>query len=236
MPLRYRFLIAAILFLPFLIAVLFTQAVTVSLAKLGISGSTAVLVLLGSLLGGFINVPVWRRQIYVPNRFPRGLLWPWELAGPRAGWAWTDLPLPHRFFFYQPPVVREQIIAVNLGGAVIPLLVSCYLLPRAPLVPVFLATAGVALVCYHFARPLWPVGIVLPAFIPPVTAALLAILLAPDMAPPVAYIAGTVGTLVGADLLHLPDLRRADAQLLSIGGAGVHDGIFLAGLVAALLA
>jgi uncharacterized membrane protein len=59
--------------------------------------------------------------------------------------------------------------------------------------------------------------------------------LAPGAAPVVAYIAGTLGTLVGADLLHLPDLERFEAQLLSIGGAGVHDGIFFAGVVAALL-
>ena len=72
--------------------------------------------------------------------------------------------------------------------------------------------------------------------VPPLAAALLALLLAPGNAPPVAYVAGTLGTLIGADLLHLPDLRRFDTQLLSIGGAGVHDGIFFAGLVAALLA
>jgi uncharacterized membrane protein len=79
------------------------------------------------------------------------------------------------------------------------------------------------------------VGIVLPPFVSPLTAALLAEVIAPGAAPVVAYIAGTLGTLVGADLLHLPDLERFEAQLLSIGGAGVHDGIFFAGVVAALL-
>ncbi len=96
--------------------------------------------------------------------------------------------------------------------------------------------AGVAAVCYAVARPAWPFGIVVPTFVPPLAAAGLALLLAPDAAPVVAYVAGTLGTLIGADLLHLPDLRRYDAQLLSIGGAGVHDAIFFAGLIAALLA
>ncbi len=64
----------------------------------------------------------------------------------------------------------------------------------------------------------------------------IASLFAPGGAAPVAYLAGTLGTLIGADLLHLPEVRRFDAQLLSIGGAGVHDGIFFAGMLAALLA
>ena len=76
----------------------------------------------------------------------------------------------------------------------------------------------------------------IPLFVPAIAAAMLALLLAPGAAPPVAYVAGTLGTLIGADLLHLSELRRVDARLLSIGGAGVHDGIFFAGLVAAFLA
>jgi uncharacterized membrane protein len=131
--------------------------------------------------------------------------------------------------------VREQVIAINLGGALIPLAIDLLLLPRAPLEPLLGAVAGVAAASYALARPAWPVGIVLPPFVPPLTTALLAEVLAPSAAPVVAYIAGTLGTLVGADLLHLPDLERFEAQLLSIGGAGVHDGIFFAGVVAALL-
>ena len=52
----------------------------------------------------------------------------------------------------------------------------------------------------------------------------------------VAYISGAMGTLIGADLMHLKDLRRMGPGVLSIGGAGVYDGIFLAGLIAAFLA
>jgi uncharacterized membrane protein len=233
------FLLIGLLLLGLLWAFAFTQAVTFSFGKLGLSPEAALLILMGSLLGGGVNIPVSRRRVY--RRWPHGgepwdAYWPWQLGGPGAARWWGDVPLPLRLFFYRPPVVREQVIAVNLGGALIPLAVSLYVIPRAPLVPLLAATAGVAAVCYAVARPAWPYGIVIPTFVPPAAALALALVLAPDASAPVAYIAGTLGTLIGADLLHLGDLKRFDAQLLSIGGAGVHDGIFFAGLVAALLA
>jgi uncharacterized membrane protein len=51
-----------------------------------------------------------------------------------------------------------------------------------------------------------------------------------------AYIAGSLGTLIGADLLNLDKVRGLGAPVVSIGGAGTFDGIFLAGIVAVLLA
>jgi len=75
---------------------------------------------------------------------------------------------------------------------------------------------------------------VVPVFVPPVLSALLAIVLAPGFAAPCAYIAGTVGTLVGADLLNLHRMKGFGG-VVSIGGAGVFDGVFLVGIVAVLL-
>jgi uncharacterized membrane protein len=224
--LPYRWLLLfGILLVPLLWVLWLTQVVSYSFARLGLSPSATLLVLVGSLAGGWINIPIWRRRL---NR--------------EAGAGWhvfaqpvDALPNPSGWLFYQPPIVREQVIAINLGGALIPLAVDLFLLPRAPALPLLGAIAGVAAAAYALARPAWPVGIVLPAFVPPLAAALMALLLAPTAAPVVAYIAGTLGTLIGADLLHLPDLERFDAQLLSIGGAGVHDGIFFAGVIATLL-
>lgn len=65
-------------------------------------------------------------------------------------------------------------------------------------------------------------------------AAVVAMLIARDNAAPVAYIAGVWGTLVGADLLNLHRIRELGAHVLSIGGAGAFDGIFLVGIVAAI--
>lgn len=232
-------LVLGLVVLAFLWALWFTQAITVSFQKLGLSPQAGLLVLLLSLAGGYVNIPISRRQIRRPWPGPWEALWPWALDDPHelSGTHWWRWPgLREWLLFYQPPVVREQVIALNLGGAVVPLLVDLYVLPRAPLLPVVGATVGVAAVCYAVARPAWPLGIVVPTFVPPLAAALLALLLAPGQAAPVAYIAGTLGTLIGADLLHLPEVRHFDTQLLSIGGAGVHDGIFFAGVIAALLA
>ncbi len=233
-------LVLGLLALALLWALWFTQAIAVSFQKLGLSPQAGLLVLLLSLAGGCVNIPISRRQIRRPWPGPWRALWPWALDDPLGNplgerwWRWPGLW--ERLFFYEPPPVREQVIALNLGGAVVPLLVDLYVLPRAPLLPVLGATAGVTAVCYAVARPAWPLGIVVPTFVPPLAAALLALLVAPGQAAPVAYIAGTLGTLIGADLLHLPEVRHFDTQLLSIGGAGVHDGIFFTGVIAALLA
>ena len=166
-----------------------------------------------SLLGSVINIPIKREQIVTRRAFP--VLFP--------------------VFFYYPPVVQDRVLAINLGGAVVPMAVSLYLLPKAPLSKTVLATAVVSVICYMVARPVPGRGIMLPAMVPPLAAALSAVVLARGNAGVVAYIAGTMGTLIGADLMHLKHLRRTPG-VLSIGGAGVYDGIFLAGLIAAFLA
>ena len=64
----------------------------------------------------------------------------------------------------------------------------------------------------------------------------IAVLIDPKQAAPVAYVAGTLGVLIGADLLKLNVVRLMRVSVVSIGGAGTFDGVFLAGLLAALLA
>jgi uncharacterized membrane protein len=61
------------------------------------------------------------------------------------------------------------------------------------------------------------------------------ILIAYGNAPTVAYISGTVGTLIGADILNLKKIEKLGAPIASIGGAGTFDGIFLNGILAVLL-
>ena len=55
-------------------------------------------------------------------------------------------------------------------------------------------------------------------------------------APALAYIGGTLGTLIGADVLNLPYIQGLGAPVASIGGAGTFDSVFLTGILAALLA
>ena len=137
---------------------------------------------------------------------------------------------------FGPDGLYHFFYAQAVDGAVIPVLFSLYLLGRTPLFPALTAVIIVTMVAKALARPVPGVGISLPAFIPPLVAAAAAVLLTGKDAAPVAYIAGVWGTLIGADLLNLHRFRKMGAHVLSIGGAGVFDGVFLVGVVAALLA
>jgi uncharacterized membrane protein len=91
-------------------------------------------------------------------------------------------------------------------------------------------------VCYWLARPMENVGIGLPVLAPALAAAMAALILMPSYAAPLAFSAGVLGPLVGADLLHLKDVGKISTGLASIGGAGTFDGIVVSGIVATLLA
>jgi uncharacterized membrane protein len=142
-----------------------------------------------------------------------------------------------RFRPPNPERPNEMVLAVNVGGAVIPSVLSMYLLANA-IHPIrtLLAMAAVAYVVYRNARPVYGVGIAVPWLIPPIAAAMAAMVLNYNFAAPTAYVAGTLGTLIGADILHLDKLRYLRAPVVSIGGAGTFDGIFLSGIIAVLLA
>jgi len=131
----------------------------------------------------------------------------------------------------------HTIIAVNLGGAVIPILLSGYLLWRVGgFLPTLVATAAVSAVVHRFSRMVPGVGIAVPTFIPGVVAAILASILDRRRSASVAYVAGTIGCLVGADLMNLGALWRLHARIATIGGAGTFDSVFVSGIIAVLLA
>lgn len=214
------FVFAGILLLP----LFFANAVLAALNKLGLSAGMALLAGAGIFLGSLVNIPVQRIEreqeveVISPSMF--------GLTRPRTPW------------FQQEYIT----IALNLGGAIIPLMLVVHELLRViergnqALLLTSLAIGINILVCYLVARPIRGVGIALSPFIPAVLAALSAWLLLPDFAPPVAFIAGVLGPVVGADLLHLHEIKKSHVNVVSIGGAGTFDGIVLSGLVAVLLA
>ncbi len=134
---------------------------------------------------------------------------------------------------FEKPTLKVEGIAINLGGAIIPVLLSAYFLTEVPLYPTIIATVVIIIISKYFARVIPGRGVTLPFFIPPLLSALLALLLVPEFAAPVAFIAGVLGTLIGADLLNLRKARKMG--MVYIGGAGVFDGIFLVGIIAVLL-
>jgi len=187
--------------------------------RLGVSSGTAFLLLFASLFGSYVNIPVWE----FPERAVR--------AGQEAVYYGVH---------YVVPVVEQYpgtIIAVNVGGALIPTVLSLYLLAKNDLwIPGIITTAIVTLLVHMLAEPVQGVGIAVPIFVPPVVTALTALLIARRGAAAVAYAGGSLGTLIGADLLNIGAVRGLGTPIASIGGAGTFDGIFLTGIVAVLLA
>ena len=188
-------------------------------SALGLSPRVVMLVLFGSLIGSYINLPLMRlpHQRVVSRQVVEVFGVPF-LAPVAVDWPGT-------------------IVAINVGGAVIPMMLSFYLLVRHQLWGMAaIATAIVALVVHQMATPIPGVGISVPMLVPPLLAALAALILSRRFAAPLAYIGGSLGVLIGADLLNLGQLGRLGAPVASIGGAGTFDGVFLTGVIAVLLA
>lgn len=202
-----------------LVAMLVVGVLRYAYLRLGISPLAAILVLLGSLFGSYLNIPVAQlpaRQV---------------LSG-------RDIA----FFgmYYVVPVVVHwpgTIIAVNVGGALIPVALSLYLIVknglwlRGPL-----AIACVAAVTHVLSYPVPGLGIAIPVFVPPLVTAAVSLVLSRRYAAVLAYASGSIGTLIGADLLNLDKVAGLGAPVASIGGAGSFDGIFLTGILAVLIA
>ncbi len=188
------------------------------LSKLGLSPDSASLLLFSTLLGSLINLRLF--TIDAPGM---------KLA--------DNLTIPKQLLKTAPVVEGKIVILLNVGGALIPVAFSLYLLTlyQVPLPQLLSAIFAVALVSYLGSRPVKGVGIGIPVFIPPVTAALAAILLAPGYSAVIAYVSGTLGVLIGADLLRIKDIKKLGVPFASIGGAGTFDGIFFSGIIAVLL-
>jgi len=188
----------------------FFNIVTIGFEKLGFSSETTILILFLILAGSLINIPLTKKKlIYVEEKSFFGL--------------------------FGKSKLRTSGIAINLGGAVIPTLLSLYFLTMVPLKPVLMATLFMIIGLKFLARVVPGRGIVIPALIPPLLALLFALIFAPDFRAPCAFISGVLGTLIGGDILNLRKAQKASSGLISIGGAGVFDGIFLVGIVSALL-
>ena len=186
---------------------------------LGIGRRAATLLLAASLLGSYCNVPLYQLS---QERV---------LSGQQV--------VAFGMVYVIPEVVDwpGTIVAVNLGGAVIPFALSLYLLLKNRLWGRgLLATLGVAAIVHLLARPIPGLGIAVPTFLPPIAATIVAFLLSRRYAAPLAYVGGCMGTLLGADVLNLDRIRGLGAPVASIGGAGTFDGVFVTGVIAVLIA
>jgi len=212
-----------LLILVTVVGLVFVGVVGVAFADVGFSPIIIVLILIATLVGSFLNIPILKLKASVPIV--------------------TEEYVSFFGVTYRIPQVEYgqavTVVAVNVGGALIPAAVSIYLLSRTTPETILYSMIGVAivgLITHAVARPVKGVGIVTPSFIPPITAAMMAIILQPGSARTIAYVAGVLGTLVGADLTNLHVIPKLGAPVASIGGAGTFDGVFLSGIIAVLLA
>jgi uncharacterized membrane protein len=186
--------------------------------KLGVGPGAALFLLFGSLIGSYFNIPV----TVLPGAVQSGQVI--DFFGMQ----------------YVIPLVQQwpgTVLAVNVGGAVIPTLMSSYLVLRYQLWgKATIAVIAIAFIIHSMATPVHGLGIAVPVFAPVVATAILAFLLSREYAAPLAYIGGSMGTLIGADLSNLDKISGLGAPVASIGGAGTFDGIFLTGILAVLLA
>lgn len=218
LPVTLLLFILFLLLFPFIWFAIALDIVEVAVAKLGFSPSVAFLLFAAVILGSTINIPLYERVSHVPIIPDFADLWMARFWG---------IPLRK--------IEQKTIVALNVGGGLIPTLLALYEFTRSDPFAILVVTAVVTLTSYFSAQIVPGIGIQMNALVAPLTASLVALLIVGNGAAPVAFAGGVLGTLIGADLLHLPEIEKMSAGILSIGGAGVFDGIALCGLFALLL-
>jgi uncharacterized membrane protein len=214
-PVAILVFIGFALFVPVLFVLGYLKVVAVGFENLGIPQVVTLILLLAILFGSLVNIPIGKRELFYVEKT--------------------------RFFgLWKRPEIRAQGTAINLGGAVIPLLLALYFLISSLIKgmsaeSVFTATLLMIVVAKLLAKVVPHKGVMLPIFAPPVFSAIFSLALAPGFVAPCAFISGVFGTIIGADLFNLRKIQKFGG-FISIGGAGVFDGIFLVGIISALLA
>ncbi len=211
-------LLLFILSVVLLFAVIQLELINIAFERLELSSTSAFMLLATCLFGSPINLPLFRLKS-APNAAP-----------PTGRYGLLRIPsLPYHGY---------TLITINVGGGLVPVAFSLYLLAQHSFSfdQVMLTVSAVSAVSYFVSRPMPGIGIGMPLLVAPLTAALSAMLINQPVSAPLAYIGGTLGVLIGADLLRLRDIARMAIPAASIGGAGTFDGIFLTGFVAVLLA
>jgi len=205
----------------------FIGLIGTAFSRIGFSSREVIILFLATFAGSFINIPIATLESHEPvltNAFVR----------------------VYGMTYRIPPIIEESkktVIAVNLGGALIPIAVSMYLLFKFPDIVPFaaLGVLVVSFISHLVSKPVKGVGIVSPALISPIAAAIFSIAISVEFLIAnetfvLAYVCGVLGTLIGADVSNLGKIKKIGAPIASIGGAGTFDGVFLSGIIAVLLA
>lgn len=196
------------------------QIFDIAFLKLGLEPSASAFILISSLFGSLINIPLFSLKTEHNNDLPKLKLPPL---------------LTKIIKSYHP---NQVIIAINLGGCIIPVGLCMYFLSQQllNLSDVGIGLTAITLISHKLSQPVPGVGIGMPVLIAPLSSSIIALALDHTHAAQLAYVTGVLGVLIGADILNINKVRDLKTPLASIGGAGTFDGIFLTGIIAALLA
>lgn len=210
------FIVLAALLLAALIQL---EVLQVAFDKLGLPANSFLLLLVASAFGSMVNVPLF------------------ALAANASAQEEILRRLPEALRRRMKVLPGKTVVAINVGGCLVPMLLSVYLVVHTPLSfeQLLPAIALVSLVAYYGSVLVPNVGVIMPILAAPFAAAFVGESLDAEHAAPLAYVSGTLGVLLGADLLRLRELGHSGEPIVSIGGAGSFDGIFLTGILAVLI-
>lgn len=200
---------------------------------LGLPPEVFGVILFLSLIGSYVNIPLGAVEAKAPvyvYKEAKSFFVTWRIPTVEVG-------------------MRKTYIMINLGGGIVPILISGYLMlwvmPRCStdLVQSYgrllIVLAVVAFTTYRSSKIVKGLGIAAPMFGPPSVAALSSFafdVFSPVTCPaPIAYVGGTLGALIGAYLLNFSKLPELGAPVVSVGGAGTFDGVYLTGITSVLL-
>lgn len=214
-PLVFPFFLLLII-LPFFILLFVLTTPTVFQIVFGLSYVDALTIFTLIILGSFINIPVYEKE-------GRVVVGRYSFFG---------------IIYYTITERQRIVIAVNLGGCLLPSILAIKVLMEVPFIPWLITFLICSTLIYYYAKPIPGLGIAVPMFVPPLLSAFISYVVISAFSlpllilPKMAFSAGVLSALFGADILHLKDIERIGSGVVSIGGAGTFDGIFLTGVFA----
>lgn len=231
---------AALLFLValfFLFIFLPVSMVAEAFGKLGLTPVQGILMLIAILVGRTVDLPVFTSERLVMVSKPRTV---------QIGM--DEMGRPVQIEQDSANELKKQQFMVNVGGCLLPLLlsitfiISLHLSGRADGMYTWLAFALVMVAggCYAMTKADPFTGLRVPLIMPAMMTFISVYFFVPEPFRPVAaYVAGTLGTILGGNIAPLltPRIRNSvGTPQVSIGGAGTFGGVFVAGILAVLLA
>jgi len=223
---RFSLPVHLLLFIGFLLISPLLLFVFLVLISIGINPLLALTLTLGSLLTSYINITVAEITYYAPFT-----------------------PFSDLMKLFPIPIIMQRVdklfLELNVGGAIIPVAVSIYLIltyliNNTAVMAFFIMSLIISsFINWLDSRVIPGIGVALPTALPvllTLTFTLIATILFHANPLGFSYSLGSLSTLIGADLLNIGRVVRSMRGYVAIGGAGVFDGIYITGLASLVLA